>query len=185
MKRYLARTLPVLALAVALSACSMFAAPNANRLLFGLTPVNELGYEVSTSGEITIATRTLVLSTRAGGPVTTVTGYHIEYYNASGSLVGATYDDPRSLNVTLPAGFLCDEPDPVVGCNSLSEGARPGPGIPVELPAGTVQLLNVDIAQQHIAAGYPTGWYAAVTLFYDNAFGAFSQTYNVAIVAPN
>lgn len=185
MKRYLARTLPVLALAVALSACSMFAAPNANRLLFGLTPSNELGYEVDTSGRITIANRTVVISTRAGGPVTTVTGYHVEYYNASGSLVGATYDDPRSLNITLPAGFLCDTPDPVVGCNSLSEGARPGPGIPVELPAGSLQLLNVDIAQQHRDANYPTGWYAAVTLFYDNAFGAFSQTYNVAIVAPN
>lgn len=185
MKRYLARTLPVLALAVTLSACSMFAAPNANRLLFGLTPTNELGYEVSTGGEITIKNRNMVISTRAGSPVTTVTGYHVEYYNASGALIGATYDDPRSLNITLPAGFTCTAPDPVLGCTSLSAGARPGPGTAVEVAGVSSQFLNVDIAQQHIGAGFPSGWYAAITLFYDNAFGAFSQTYNVAIVAPN
>lgn len=185
MKRYLARTLPVLALAVTLSACSMFAAPNANRLLFGLTPTNELGYEVSTGGEITITNRNMVISTRAGSPVTTVTGYHIEYYNASGALVGATYDDPRSLNLTLPAGFVCPTPDPTLGCNSLSEGARPGPGTPVEVEGVSSQFLSGDIAVAHVAAGSPAGWYAAITLFYDNAFGAFSQTYNVAIVAPN
>jgi hypothetical protein len=37
----------------------------------------------------------------------------------------------------------------------------------------------------HILAGQPTGWYADVTLFYDNANGAFEQTYRVNIAVPN
>lgn len=47
------------------------------------------------------------------------------------------------------------------------------------------QFLNGDIAQLHVAAGMPTGWYAALTLYYHNANGQFAQAYNLAIVVPN
>lgn len=57
-----------------LSACSMFTPSEPDRLMFGLTPTNELGYEVDTSGIITITNRNMLLSTKAGMPMTSVTG---------------------------------------------------------------------------------------------------------------
>lgn len=127
MNRNLLRTALLVTMAASLSACSMFVAPAPNRLNLGLTPNNELGYEVDENGVITITNRNMILSTRAGAPVTTVTGYHIDYIDHLGNVIAATADDPRSLNITVPAGFVCDEPDPVVGCTMLSAGARPGP----------------------------------------------------------
>src|SRR5690606_31267480 len=60
MNRQLKRIGTALLLAVTLSACSMFTPPQANRLLFGMEPSNELGYEVSGTG-ITVESRTLLL----------------------------------------------------------------------------------------------------------------------------
>lgn len=93
--------------------------------------------------------------------------------------------DQQTLNVTVPAGFTCDEPAPVVGCTTFSAGARPAPGTPAEVQGVSSQFLNVDIAQAHILAGMPSGWYAVITLYYDNARGQFAQEYIAYIVAPN
>ena len=57
MKRLLVRSAAFLALIVGLSACSMFRPPE-TRLMFGMLPTNELGYEVDNSGAITIEART-------------------------------------------------------------------------------------------------------------------------------
>lgn len=168
-----------------LSACSMFTPTDPDRLMMGLTPTNELGYEVDGSGKITVTSRNLLLSTRAGMPLTNVTGYRIEYYNSSDVLVGESGTDPQTLNVTVPAGFICDEPAPVVGCSSLSAGARPAPGTAIEIEGVSSQFLNIDIVEAHLLAGSPSGWYAVVTLFYDNARGEFAQEYVLYIVAPN
>ncbi len=168
-----------------LSACSMFT-PNApDRLMFGLTPNNELGYEVDSGGIITITNRNMLLSTRAGMPVTYVTGYRVDYYDSSDALVGESSVDQQTLNVTVPAGFTCDEPAPIVGCTAISAGARPAPGTPTEVEGVSSQLLNGDIAQAHVLAGMPSGWYAVITLYYDNARGQFAQEYVAYIVAPN
>lgn len=168
-----------------LSACSMFTLNDPDRLMFGLTPTNELGYEVDSSGIISITSRNMLLSTKAGMPVTNVTGYRVDYYNSADVLVGESSADQQTLNVTVPAGFTCDEPTPVVGCTAVSAGARPAPGTPTEVEGVSSQLLNVDIAQAHILAGMPSGWYAVITLYYDNARGQFAQEYVAYIVAPN
>jgi len=178
MNRQVKRIAGYLLLGVALSACSFVTPPDANRLLLGLEPVNELGYEVTPQG-ITVEARTLRLSTKPGMPTTTVTGYRVEYYDENGALVDQTSEEPQSLNVTVPAGWQCPEPDPALGCNAMSPGARPAPGIPATVAAVQNQFLNAVIIEQHIAAGMPTGWYADVTLFYYNAFGEFEEIYRL------
>lgn len=185
MNRLLMRLGAGLLLALTLSACSMLFPPEPNRLLFGLLPTNELGYEVDNAGTITIETRTLQLSTRPGMPVTTVTGYRVEYYDENGALLGETSDVPQTLNITVPAGFTCTNPDPVLGCNAMSEGARPANGVPATVAGIQDQFLNGDIALLHQLSGFPTGWYADITLYYHNAFGEFEETYRAYIVVPN
>src|SRR5690606_10012570 len=97
-----------------------------------------------------------------GRPVTLITGYRAEFRDQNNNLLGQTSDGPQSLNVTVPAGFQCDEPDEVLGCNGASPGARPAPGVPATSAAISSQLLNAGIAQSHILAGFPTGWYADI-----------------------
>lgn len=169
---------------MALSACSMFMPPDTNRLLFGLLPTNELGYEVDNTGQLTISARTLQLSTRPGMPTTTVTGYRVAYYDDDGDQLEET-EEVQTLNIIVPAGFTCTTPDPVLGCNAMSPGARPAPGMPATVAGAQDQFLNASIVLQHIDAGMPVGWYAAITLYYDNAYGSFEETYRAYIVSPN
>lgn len=184
MNRQLKRIGTALLLAVTLSACSMFTPPQANRLLFGMEPSNELGYEVSGTG-ITVESRTLLLSARPGMPITTVRGYRVEYFDENGVKLGQTSTTPQTLNIVVPAGWQCTAPDPVLGCNAMSEGARPAPGPAATVAAVQNQFLNADIVEKHLDALSPAGWYAAVTLFYDNALGEFEETYRINIMAPN
>ncbi len=174
----------VIALAM-LSACSTIFPNQPDRLMVGLSPVNELGYEINSSGEITITPRQLTLSAKPGTPLTNVTGYRIDYYDELNFLVGSSGDDPQSLNVSVPAGLVCDNPVEGVGCTNMSENARPGPGLAVDAPGLSSQLLNVSVAQAHVAAGFPAGWYAALTLYYENARGRFEQEYVFYLVVPN
>ncbi len=184
MNRHLKRIAAALLVAVTLSACSMFTPPQANRLLFGMEPTNELGYS-SDGTTITVESRNLLLSTRPGMPLTTVRGYRAEFYNENGVLVGETSDVPQTLNITVPAGWQCTTPDPFLGCNAMSEGARPAPGPTATVAGIQDQFLNADIVELHLFAGSPTGWFANITLFYDNSYGEFEETYRVNIVAPN
>lgn len=184
MNRLLKWSAAALFLTVALSACSMFTPPDANRLLFGMEPTNELGYEVTPQG-ITVESRILQLSARPGMPVTTVSGYRAAYFNNAGTLIGQTSSTPQTLNITVPAGWQCTTPDPIQGCNAMSEGAWSAPGVPATVAGIQNQFLNGDIIDAHITAGQPTGWYAVITLFYDNAFGQFEEDYRINIVVPN
>lgn len=185
MNRKFVRLAALLAALAFLSACSMLAPSSPDRLALGLTPTNELGYEVDSSGEITITNRNMLLSTKAGMPVTNVTGYRVDYFDAADRLIGASSANHQSLNVTVPAGFSCDEPAPVIGCTLLSAGATPAPGMAVEVEGISSQFLSGDIAQAHALAGTPVGWYAVVTLYYDNARGSFEEEYTLYIVVPN
>lgn len=184
MNRQLKRIAAALIIGVTLSACSMFTPPQANRLLFGMEPTNELGYEVTPQG-ITVESRILQLSTRAGMPITNVTGYRVDYRDENGVLLGRTSTVPQTLNITVPAGWTCAEPDPFLGCNAMSPGARPAPGVAATVAAIQNQFLNGDIIDAHMLAGSPTGWHADITLFYNNVHGEFEETYKVNIVVPN
>lgn len=168
-----------------LSACSMFKPEAPDRLMLGLSPTNELGYEIDAGGIVTIETRELVLSTKAGMPVTNVTGYRIEYFDQFDFFQGASSLEPQSLNITVPAGIVCPEADPKMGCSTMSPGARSGPGAAVEVPGLGNQLLSGDIALAHAAVGSPAGWYAVLTLYYENGRGQFAEDYVLYIVAPN
>ena len=185
MSTVLKRILFGVALAVVATGCSYLTPPDANRLVLSLSPTNELGYEIDSTGGITVSSRTMQLSTRPGMPLTTVTGYRIDYFNTSGSRIGMSPPNPQSLNVVVPAGFVCESPEPTIGCNALSEGARPAPGIPATAAGVSSQLLSADIATMHVLAGSPAGWYAEMTLYYDNAWGQFEEVYALHIVAPN
>lgn len=184
MNRLLKRSAAALILAWALAACAMFVPPE-TRMSFGMLPANELGYEVDSSGAITVEARTLVFSNPAGMPATSITGYRLAYFNQSGALLGQTPSTPQSLNIYVPGGFQCTEPDPVLGCNLQSEGSRPAQGPTSTSEALQSQLLNADIVNMHIAAGFPTGWYADITFYGHGAAGEFQETYRVNIMAPN
>jgi len=101
------------------------------------------------------------------------------------SLRNPEWFSPQTLNITVPAGWQCTQPDPLLGCNAMSEGAKPAIGVPASVAAIQNQLLNADIIDMHILAGQPSGWYADLTLFYDNAFGEFEEPYRINIVVPN
>lgn len=184
MNRLLVRSAAFAALAIALSACAMFTPPD-TRLMFGMSPTNELGYEVDTSGAITIESRILTFRNPAGMAQASVTGYSIQYRDQAGVLIGQTSTTPQSLNILVPAGYVCTTPDPLLGCSPMSEGAVAAPGMPGMSEEMQSQLLNVGIAQQHITAGFPTGWYADITFVGHRGGLDFQEVYRVNIVAPN
>ncbi len=183
MMRPLLRLVIAAAAALSLAACSTTPA-GTSTIMFGLAPVNELGYEVDTSGAITIEGRNMQFRNYAGMPLAYVTGYRVDYYNSANTLIGRTSTIPQPLNFVVPPGFQCEEPDPVIGCASAAVRTQaPGPVASVEGMGN--QLLNVDIAMDHIAAGYPSGWFARVTIYGHNAYGAFEDQHIINIVAPN
>lgn len=193
MRRLIERSTAALLIAVLLSACAMFSPP-AKRLTFGMLPTAELGYEVDSSGGITIESRQFQFSNPAGMPFATVTGYRAVFRDQAGAIVGQTSTQPQSLNINVPAGYICTTPDATVGCTPLSEGARPAPGPVASGPTVSSQLLNADIAQAHIMGAdgvpgtpddFPTGWYADITFSGNDAYGDFEETYRVMITAPN
>jgi hypothetical protein len=184
MRHLYKRSAVVGVIALVLSACSMFLPPE-TRLMFSMLPANELGYEVDQNGNIEVESRQFQFSNPAGMPQAVITGYRAEFRDQLGTLLGRTSLEPQALNIIVPAGFRCDEPDEVLGCNSMSPGSRPAPGYPAAGPTISSQLLNADIALKHIDADMPTGWYADITFYGHNAYGEFEETYRVNIVAPN
>lgn len=183
MMRPLLRLLIAAAAVLSLAACSTTPA-NSATVLFGLSPVNELGYEVDSSGVITIETRNMQFRNYPGMPVGFITGYRIDYYDQSNALVGRTPTIAQSLNIVVPPGFMCEEPDPVMGCAAtFARYQAPGPIAATEDMSD--QLLNADIASEHISRGFPSGWFARLTIYGHNTYGSFEDTHIINIVAPN
>ncbi|MBX3142933.1 MAG: hypothetical protein KF813_04185 [Trueperaceae bacterium] len=181
MMRPLLRLLIAAVAVLTLAACSTSPA-NTSKVMFGLSPTNELGYEYS-GGGITIGDRIMQFRNYAGMPIAFITGYRIDYYNASNALIGRTSTIPQALNVIVPPGFACEEPDDVLGCDGIvPRRAAPGP-IAFTEEMGS-QLLSGDIAIAHVTAGHPAGWFARVTIYGHNAFGTFEDTHIINIIAP-
>lgn len=181
--RPLLRLLIAAAAVLSLAACSTTPA-NSATVLFGLSPVNELGYEVDSSGGITIESRNMQFRNYAGMPVAYITGYRVDYYDQSNALLGRTPTISQSLNIVVPPGFMCEEPDPVLGCSAaFARYQAPGPIASTQSMAN--QLLNVEIAADHIALGFPSGWFARITIYGHNVYGPFEDTHIVNIMAPN
>lgn len=183
MMRPLLRLVIAAAAALSLAACSTTPA-GSSTIMFGLSPINELGYEVDSSGGITIETRNMQFRNYAGMPLAYVTGYRVDYYNSANTLIGRTSTIAQPLNFVVPPGFQCEEPDPVIGCAAAAT-RFPAPGPVASSESMGNQLLNADIAMMHVMAGYPSGWFARVTIYGHNAHGAFEDMHVVNIVAPN
>jgi hypothetical protein len=198
MNRLLVRAAAAVILAGLLTACTGITDPPT--LSFTMLPSGTLGYEVSSSGEITITTRNLVFRNPAGAHALTLTGYRIEFFdeNDQPAPVGDNAQE-GSLSLFVPAGIQCASPDPLLGCTMASEGARFAPGVEVVTESG-YQLLPVGVAQAHLLRSFPggeddffvvepqpVGWHAEMTFTGRTATGGFytSPTYRVGIAPPN
>ncbi len=192
MKRTLHILSPLLltvTLTAALSGCG-FNLFNGQEIVFGVNPA-PLGYELDSSGRITIESRTLTMHSRAGALGATVNGYRTYFFDGNDEPVPAGDSKVFSegaLGIYVPAGIRCDAPDlgsPPVGCYTYSEGARYEEGY--QVLSQPVQLLPVKVATQHIEAGFPLGWYAEIELYGTTDTGAnfITDRFRVAIVPPN
>lgn len=161
------------------------------QLQFALEGSGTLGYE-ATPG-IVVETRNMRFRNASGAPGVTLTGYQIEYFDASGAEVKPGDNMGQvSMNLFVPPGIQCDEPDPVTGCTVLSEGWRIAPGPQVITTEG-FNLLPAGIALLHLdtmaASGVPdVGWYAEITFFgfRQNDFAPFTTVpYKLHIAPPN
>jgi hypothetical protein len=151
-----------------LSGCGLLTLTS-QRMQVALEPIGNLGYTL-TGGIITINQNAIRFRNAAGANGIYLTGFEIAYYDGSGSeqspsVVGNMPEQTMSLYV--PPGIQCDEPDEVLGCTMLSEGAVIAPG-PEVVTAETYMLLTAGIAERHVdeaaATGYfPTDWYAEIT----------------------
>ncbi len=179
MKRLLSISILV-ALAVLLGGCG-FTFLNNQAIVFSADS-GTIGYEVDQNGNITIEERTFRFHNLAGGIGATIVGYEVNYFDAGGGLLGS---NAGTLSTFVPAGILCDEPDPVRGCTSNSAGAyfTEGP----EVVTQGLNILEVGVASAHIAAGFPIGWYAEVRFNgITTANTNFTtQFYQLQIAAPN
>ena len=200
MKRLLVRAALAAALVGLLVACEGYTDPTG--LSFTMEPSGTLGYEVSSSGEITITTRNLVFRNPAGAYGLYLDSYRIEFFDENDD--PAPVDDNAqvgSLSLFVPPGIQCDEPDAELGCTMSSPGWRFAPGPQIVSVSG-YQLLPAGVAQEHLLRSFPdfgedgdflsfdpqpVGWHADITFTGRTTTGASytSPTYRVGIAPPN
>jgi|GEM_PF-1361291 len=177
-------SLSVLVLIALLGGCG-FNLLNVPALEFSISS-GTLGYEVDPTGGILIKERTLTFRNRAGGLAATVTGYTITFVDSGGNAVnGGDNVSEGSLNVYVPAGIACKEPDPVIGCTVNSPGAT-FHEVAVT-PTQGYQLLPVGIAFAHLNAGNPVEWYGDIQFTGIASTGApfTTRSYRLAIAPPD
>lgn len=183
MKRLLMRLVAAALLVGFLAACS---APNTQRSFrASMQPNGSLGYEYDpVANEINVTSRNLVFSTPAGSPAVTINGFDVAYFDNGGNFVTGWVTATNALDIFVPAGFSCSEPDERLGCTTTSLDAIAAPGQPTAVDAVTLQLLHVDAIEAHIAAGAPADWFAEVTFYGQSAYGPVSETFSFFIVVP-
>ncbi len=183
MKRLLTRLVAAALLVGLLAACS--ATTTQRSFLASLQANGSLGYEVSSSGDVTVTSRNLVFSTRAGSPAVTITDFDVAYFDDGGNFISGWVAASNALDVFVPAGFTCPEPDERMGCTTTSPGAVAAPGQATSVDAAELQLLNADAIAAHISAGGPAGWFAEVTFNGQGAYGPVREMFSFFIVVPN
>lgn len=158
---------------VVLAGCGMLTVTS-QRMQFALEPTGNLGYEADSSG-VTIQQRTMRFRNSAGAKAAYLTGYSIAFFDSAGNEVkpGDNSGTHSSMSLYVPAGIQCSDPDPVLGCTMLSEGAVIAPG-PEVVTSETFNLLPAGIAELHLADWMASGtaavgWYAEIT------FNGFTQ----------
>ncbi len=179
-------------LLVLLSSCSL--GLNRENIDFGIDP-NPLGFNYTinpTTGVVTfiIPSHTLRLSNKAGAIGATVQGYSLEFYDSSGNPLfpgDHVVNSQGSLNVYVPAGLICDEPDPERGCHFISPGARYARSPVAVSQTGYFMPITIAFADyQLLFSGGAVGAYADAYLYgvNDNLSAFRSGPYQVAIQVP-
>jgi hypothetical protein len=174
---------------IVLSGCGVFTV-TPNRMQFNLGPTADLGYSTP---PISIAPRSMTFSNSAGAAGLQLTGYQVWYYDAEGNEIDpAGANGPAAMNVFVPPGIRCDEPDLQLGCTILDTGAVIAPGYPTTT-LEVYQLLDGGVAETHLAAVTAAGfqdihWYAEIqfTGFALDTGQSFTSTrYRVRISPPS
>lgn len=182
MKRLFTRVAAIAALALLVAACS---AP-LDRMTVRLLPSGTLGYEISSSGELTITNRNVVFRNAPGEPAATIHGFSAIYRNAAGVVVEEFVAEANNLSIVVPAGYICANPDEVTGCDAFASGNRPGWGQESVPDDGQVQLLPATVAAAHAAAPMGvSGWVAEITFHGTSARGNFDVPATFFIIPPN
>lgn len=174
----------LLVLAAGLSSCTV--PVSSARLQFALSDSGTIGYTVN-DGVLTVIGRNMRFRNVAGAYGVTITEYRIAYFDQFG--VPLDFDGTAqagSVNLYVPPGIRCTEPDAVYGCQLGDDGWVFAPGYEVVSPQ-SYQLMPAGLALEHIAAGYPVGWYAEIEFDgFDSLNRAFTtDIYLLAITAPD
>lgn len=115
------------------------------------------GYEVDDDGDINVASHVVTFTSRPGSMGATIEGYRIEYFDSSGNPLAEgdsiLYDD-GALDVIVPPGIECEEPDAFNRCSVNSSGASFAP-VQAE-PVGNFITLTSSVVIQHLMDD-PTG----------------------------
>lgn len=180
----------ILLIGVLLGGCGLLSV-SSQRMQFTLDPSGTLGYEAA--GAITIQTRNMKFRNAAGASALQLTGYNVYYFDSDGNEIEPSAADAGgSLNLFVPAGIRCDEPDEELGCTILDEGAVIAPGYEV-LTVENYNLLDVGVAQRHLETMAATGmidvhWYAEIEFSgfaLDTGAAFVTAPYQVKIAPPN
>ena len=175
----------LLVLAAGLSSCTV--PVSSARLQFALSESGTIGYEVDDSGVITVKGRNMHFRNAAGAYGVTITEYRISYFDQNGSPLdfGGSMQ-AGSVNLYVPPGIRCTEPDPVYGCQLGDDGWYFAAGYEI-VSVQSYQLMPVGLAIKHIESEYPIGWYAEIVFDgFDTLGRAFTtDAYLLAITAPD
>lgn len=168
--------LSVVCLPAVLTACGLFGTAG-TQLTAGFNPT-QIGFEVSTTGEIEIIANNVSFRNPAGAAVATVTGYEIQVYDEAGSEflgIGSELFN-HHLNIEVPAGFIC--PDGESQNCGLEErtpqsmASEPVPFVFLDGPTAIVLLdsglnrLRAEVTFYAHRAGTPFEWTESVTVTY-------------------
>lgn len=148
-----------------LSSCTD--ALNSENIVMGIDP-NPLGFNATEDDEgvvtITIPGHTLNFNSRAGAIGATIEGYSIEFYDSSGNplFIGDhVVNSQGSLNVYVPPGLTCADPNVELGCRFDSEGVRYARGPSVTTPGSTFLPFPIALADyRKLFSGGAVGAYA-------------------------
>lgn len=148
-------------------------------VLFSPDP-GTIGYEAEGGQVTTIAEQTMLFRTIAGSPSIAIERFEIEFYTGAGDLIGS---NSGTVGLLVPAGLTCSDPAP--GCTINSPGARPVEG--PQVISQPFQLLPIDVARDHAAAGSPSDWYALIQFFGETGSLTPFETgqYRIMISTPN
>jgi len=185
MNRVLTLVVGAFVATVVLAACTTEV--TSDRLQFALSDSGTIGYEVDDQGRLTVQGRNLRFRNGAGAYGVTISEYRIAYFDQVGNPIDLDGSSQvGSVNLYVPPGIQCDEPDEVYGCQLGDPGWRFAPGAEVVSPQ-SYQLMPAGLAFAHIAAGYPVGWYAEIEFDgFDTLGQSFTTTpYLVSITAPD